>query len=121
MTQVTDTPLIHRVVNADRGLVFVSTEEVHKAIRALDSEAFTTRDLADELIGKHLELEYPRLEYAVRASISWLVNRGCVRGTERTIRRYTPAKEPYGATVYERIEWGGECDCELVNRIFLRV
>ncbi len=117
---MTDTPLIKRVVTADRGNArTVTTSEVLACIYGLQDDRFSSRDVADALRSEHQATEYLHLEYAVRRSIAWLVKRGDVVVTKDTVKRYTRFNEPYWATVYERVEHMGPCDVCLLNSIFM--
>ena len=117
-----ETPLIRCQVTADRGAgILVTTQDVLECIQSLPTETFTTRDIADAIKAAHPHDAYHRLEYACRQSVTWLIVRGHVARSKRTVKRYTKAGEPYPATVYMYVERGGDCDCDLLNQIFLGV
>ena len=106
---------------SDRGKVLISTHEILLAMRARDSDSFTTRDIAHALAGDHQDTPAAQIEYAVRRGVAWLMSRGYVVIAKETEKRYTRAREPYLVTVYRRVDVMGECDCKLLNRIFLGV
>lgn len=113
--------LIRREVTADRGQVFITTEDVLEALKFREDERFTTRDIALVLAQSRQDASQARVEYAVRAAVSWLVARGYIKRTKETVKRYTRNHEPYWATVYLKIERMGPCNCALLNRIFMGV
>lgn len=121
---MTDTPLIRRVVTADRGVRAVTTREVLDCIKEMPGKTFSTRDVAEAVRAKYAKcsnIDFFRLEYSVRQAIVWLCRRGEVSATKVTIKRFTAAREPYWVTVYLRIEKGEPVDVRLLNQIFLHV
>ena len=116
-----DTPLIRRKTTADRGKVLISTHEIIIAMKSRESDIFTTRDIAAGLAQSHPEIPADQLEYAVRRAVAWLLTRGYVETAKETEKRFTKAREPYWVAVYRRVDVMGECDCKLLNQIFMGV
>lgn len=114
---MSETPLIRRVVTADRGqrrkhrhVVTVSTEAVIECVGELPDQ-WSTRDVAEK-IGVS--------ERAVRASIQWLAVNGMIRSVASIERRVRGDGQIYRVRVYEVVPVS-ECDVGLLNRIFLGV
>jgi len=114
---VTNTPLIRREVTADRGTLFVTTDEVLDAIKDIDAEEWTTRDVTDLLMLKR-RVEYKRLERAVRAAVNYLIARGQVEKSNKTIRLTAKNQDQYLVTCYALIKTYESADVALLNKIF---
>lgn len=112
--------LIRRQVTADRGPLFVTTDSVLEAIRDIDSACWTTRDVTDLLI-KRQRVEYKRLERAVRAAVSYLIERGVVEKIDRVVRLTEKNKDQYLITRYALTKTYESADVALLNRIFMGV
>jgi len=114
---VTNTLLISREVTADRGPLFVTTDEVLDAIKDIDAEEWTTRDVTDLLMLKR-RVEYKRLERAVRAAVNYLIARGQVEKSNKTIRLTAKNQDQYLVTCYALIKTYESADVALLNKIF---
>lgn len=114
---MTNTPLIRREVTADRGPLFVTTDEVLDAIKDIDAEEWTTRDVTDLLMLKR-RVEYKRLERAVRAAVNYLIARGQVEKSNKTIRLTAKNQDQYLVTCYALIKTYESADVALLNKIF---
>jgi len=114
---VTNTLLIRREVTADRGPLFVTTDEVLDAIKDIDAEEWTTRDVTDLLMLKR-RVEYKRLERAVRAAVNYLIARGQVEKSNKTIRLTAKNQDQYLVTCYALIKTYESADVALLNKIF---
>lgn len=114
---MTNTLLIRREVTADRGPLFVTTDEVLDAIKDIDAEEWTTRDVTDLLMLKR-RVEYKRLERAVRAAVNYLIARGQVEKSNKTIRLTAKNQDQYLVTCYALIKTYESADVALLNKIF---
>ena len=114
---MTNTPLIRREVTADRGTLFVTTDEVLDAIKDIDAEEWTTRDVTDLLMLKR-RVEYKRMERAVRAAVNYLIARGQVEKSNKTIRLTAKNQDQYLVTCYALIKTYESADVALLNKIF---
>ena len=114
---MTNTLLISREVTADRGPLFVTTDEVLDAIKDIDAEEWTTRDVTDLLMLKR-RVEYKRLERAVRAAVNYLIARGQVEKSNKTIRLTAKNQDQYLVTCYALIKTYESADVALLNKIF---
>lgn len=114
---MTNTLLIRREVTADRGPLFVTTDEVLDAIKDIDAEEWTTRDVTDLLMLKR-RVEYKRMERAVRAAVNYLIARGQVEKSNKTIRLTAKNQDQYLVTCYALIKTYESADVALLNKIF---
>ncbi len=117
---MTDAPLIRREVTADRGPLFVTTDEVLDAIKDIDSKEWTTRDVTDLLV-KTKRVEYKRLERAVRASVNYLIERGVAEKTGEAVRLTEKNRDQYLVSCYVLTKTYESADVALLNRIFMGV
>lgn len=85
---------MRRVVAADRGGILVTNHDVLECIQSLPSETFSTREIADAFKAARPGDDYYRLEYACRQSVVWLMVRGLVARSKRTVKRHTKAGLP---------------------------
>lgn len=75
-----------------------------------DDSPWTTSDVA-------ARLNVP--ERSARAAVSWLIKRGDVESTGRSVRRFTARKALYWTTSYRAArKKGGGADWDLINRCF---
>ena len=111
--------LIRRQTTADRGKVLVSTHDVLTCLQSGNSGPFTTRDIALVLAQSRQELTLDQIEYSVRRAVAWLLTRGYVMRSGDNPPR-TQRRAPNWATRYIRVEVMGPCDCDLLNKIFMR-
>lgn len=116
--------LIRREITADRGVKSVTTREVMDCIKSMPEMTFSTHDVVSAVRERYQDysgVDFERLEYSVRQSISWLVKRGHIRTTSGTEKRFTRSHEPYWVTIYALVETSEPCDVGLLNRIFMGV
>lgn len=116
---MSDTPIIRRVVTADREPVFVSTDSALLVIKDLGISEFTTRDICDAMTKTtHANVERSRLDYAVRAAVTWLINRGKVEPTGSVMRHSPGCKYPYSVTTYRISQATAHADFGALYRVF---
>lgn len=125
--------LIRGEATADRGVRAVTTREVLTVVKAMQSDTFSTHEVVNavrEAFSSHAGIDFARLEYSVRQSVSWLVRRGKLRVTAKTLTRYTSdTHEKYFPKIYmlDAQEWRTDpvepepCDVQMLNRIFFGV